>query len=62
MIYSDSELDVGGAKEVSYRERDGLPYLCVHGGCTNRNVKWTSVAPSPIASRSSWTRGRIKIE
>ena len=54
---SDSELDVRGAREVSYRERDGVPYLYVCRGCTSRNVKWTPIAPSPIAFR---TRGRIK--
>ena len=54
---SDSELDVRGAREVSYQERDGVPYLYVCRGCTSRNVKWTPIAPSPIAFR---TRGRIK--
>ena len=54
---SDSELDVRGAREVSYQERDGVPYLYVCRGCTSRNVKWTPIAPSPIAFR---TRRQIK--
>ena len=54
---SDSELDVRGAREVSYQELDGVPYLYVRRGCTSRNVKWTPIAPSPIVFR---TRGRIK--
>ena len=48
---SDSELDVRGGREVSYQKCDGVPYIYVRRGCTSRNVKWTPIAPSPIAFR-----------
>ena len=50
---SSSELDVSCSRKVQYQERNGAPGLSIH----RRNVKWTPVVPSPVASR---TRSRTK--
>ena len=50
---SSSELDVSCSRKVQYQERNGAPGLSIH----RRNVKWTPVIPSPVASR---TRSRTK--
>ena len=50
---SSSELDVSCSRKVQYQECNGAPGLSIH----RRNVKWTPVVPSPVASR---TRSRTK--
>ena len=45
---SSSELDVSCSRKVQYQERNGAPGLSIH----RRNVKWTPVIPSPVASRT----------
>ena len=50
---SSSELDVSCSREVQYQERNGAPGLSIH----RRNVRWTPVMPSPVASR---TRSRTQ--
>ena len=50
---SSSDLDVSCSRKVQYQERNGAPGLSIH----RRNVKWTPVMPSLVASR---TRSRTK--
>ena len=54
---SDSELDVGIAREVCYQEHGKVPGLYVRRGCTSSSVSWIPTAPSPVSSR---TRARTK--
>ena len=53
---SDSELDVGTAREVRYQERGSIPGLFVRRGCTLASVSWKP-SPLPISSR---TRSKFK--
>ena len=50
---SGSELDVTCSRMVQYSVREGVPGVSVH----RRNVVWTPVVPSPVATR---TRSRTK--
>ena len=50
---SSSELDVSCSRMVQYQEHNGAPGLSIH----RRNVGWTPIEPSPVASR---TRSRTK--
>ena len=54
---SDSELDIGTARQVYYQECGQVPGLYVRRGCTSSSVSWLPIAPSPVFSR---TRARTK--
>ena len=54
---SDSELDIGTARQVYYQERGQAPGLYVHRGCTSSSVSWIPIALGPASSR---TRAKTK--
>ena len=57
--YSGNELDVVGARQVKYEERDDVPGLYIRRGNTPSSVTWTPIKPSPITSRLR-TKTKIK--
>ena len=57
--YSGNELDVAGARQVKYEERDDVPGLYIRRGNTPSRVTWTPIKPSPFTSRLR-TKTKIK--